>query len=88
MSALSSRKIRHLLGIRGGTFTANGTTPVTVPVPSLLASDTVVFGLNTVGGTVGAHPTIQTITPGTGFTVACTASDTSIYNYTVLKDTA
>lgn len=64
-----------------GTVTINGTTPVTVTEPNLTANSTVVFTLKTVGGTVGAYPAIQTVTPGTGFTVIGTASDTSVYNY-------
>ena len=35
------------------------------------------------GGTVGAVPAITTITPGTGFTIVATASDTSTYNYSI-----
>lgn len=70
--------------VNGGTFTANGATPVTVSETALTANSIVIFTLKTVGGTVGAYPAIQTITPGTGFTVACTALDTSIYNYTII----
>jgi len=73
------------LAIKGrGTFTANGATPVTVAFSGMTAATTVVFGLNTVGGTVGAYPTIKTVTAGTGFTVAATASDTSVYNWAAL----
>jgi hypothetical protein len=64
-----------------GTFTATGTTAVTVADAAFTANTPVVFTLKTVGGTVGAYPSIKTVTPGTGFTVACTASDTSVYNY-------
>ena len=44
----------------------------------------VIFTLKTVGGTVGAYPAVATITPGTGFTVVATASDTSVYQYVIL----
>lgn len=64
-----------------GTFTANGATPVTVADAAFTANTPVTFTLKTVGGTVGAYPSIKTVTAGTGFTVACTASDTSVYNY-------
>lgn len=64
-----------------GTFVCNGATPVTVTEPNLLATSHVLVTLKTVGGTVGAIPAIQTVTPGTGFTIAGTASDTSTYNY-------
>lgn len=67
-----------------GTFVANGVTPVTVAKPAITANSAVIVTLKTVGGTVGAIPAIQTITPGTGFTIAGTASDTSTYNYTII----
>lgn len=65
----------------GGTFTANGASAVTVTEPRVTANSAIVITLKTVGGTVGAIPAIQTITPGTGFTIAGTAADTSVYNY-------
>lgn len=72
-----------LLGGNHGKFTANGVTPVVVVAPGIVRNSVVSFSLNTAGGTVGASPTIKTITPGTGFTVAATASDTSIYNWAI-----
>lgn len=68
-----------------GTFTANGASQVTVSNTNLQAGDQIIFTLGTVGGTVGAYPSVKTRTYGTGFTVACTASDTSIYYYRILK---
>lgn len=68
-----------------GTFTANGASNVTVANANLAAGDSVLITLNTVGGTVGAVPTLKTRTNGVGFAVAGTASDTSIYNYRILK---
>ena len=59
-------------------------TPVTVVNANLGPNSTVTFGLKTPGGTVGAYPNLVTVTPGTGFTVAGTALDTSVYNYIVL----
>lgn len=67
-----------------GTFICNGATPVTVTEPTVTANSLILFGLKTVGGTVGAIPATQTITVGTGFTVAGTASDTSTYFYAVI----
>jgi len=66
-----------------GTVTLNGATPVTVANTNITANSGIQFTLKTVGGTVGALPAIQTITPGTGFTVQGTAGDTSVYNYRV-----
>ena len=68
-----------LLGV--GSFVANGATAVTVADAGVTANSCINITLGTVGGTVGALPAIKTITPGTGFTVAATASDTSTYNY-------
>lgn len=70
---------------KAGTVTVNGVTPVAVGNTSITTNSVVTFSLKTVGGTVGAIPTVKTITPGTGFTVAGTASDTSVYNYVVTE---
>lgn len=67
-----------------GTFTANGATPVTVSNAAVTANSNIIITLKTVGGTVGAYPAIKTITASTGFTVAATASDTSVYNYAII----
>lgn len=66
-----------------GTVTLNETTPVTVANTNVTANSIITFTLKTVGGTVGAQPVVATITPGTGFTCKGTASDTSVYNYSV-----
>lgn len=71
-------------GLRG-TFTCNGASNVTVTNANIAAGDDVLITLATVGGTVGALPTLKTRTNGTGFAVAGTASDTSVYNYRILK---
>jgi hypothetical protein len=70
--------------VSGGTFTLNGATPVTVANTNVTANSLVIFALKTVGGSVGAYPAFQTITPGTGFSIAGTAGDTSVYNYLIL----
>jgi len=67
----------------GGTVTLNGATPVTVTNANVQRNSNIIFTLKTVGGTVGAVPSIKTITSGTGFTVAGTAADTSTYNYVI-----
>lgn len=71
-----------------GTFVANGATPVTVSNTSVAITDAIVISLNTVGGTVGVQPHVATITGASGFTVVCTASDTSTYNYALIKNAA
>lgn len=82
---LSLGDLNRILKDRSGTFTANGTSSVTVVNPHVTANSVVVVTLKTVGGTVGAVPAVKTITAGTGFTIAGTASDTSVYNYTILQ---
>lgn len=67
-----------------GTFVANGATPVTVSAPALTETSLILISLKTVGGTVGATPAVKTVTPGTGFTVAATAGDTSTYGYLII----
>lgn len=68
-----------------GTFTANGTTQVTIANTNVTANSNIIITLKTVGGTVSPSvPYINTITAGTGFTIKGTASDTSIYNYLIV----
>lgn len=74
---------KSTIAISGGTFTANSGTPVTVANANVTANSVIMFGLKTVGGTPAAL-FVDTITPGTGFTVDGGASDTSVYNYVVL----
>lgn len=69
--------------ITQGSVVLNGATPVTAAAPNVTSSSSINITLKTVGGSVGAQPAIQTITPGTGFTVAGTAGDTSTYNYAI-----
>lgn len=73
---------------RVGTFVANGVTPVTINNTSVAITDAIVISLNTVGGTVGVQPHVATITGGAGFTVVCTATDSSTYNYAIIKNAA
>ena len=68
-----------------GTFTANGASVVTVVDAAITANSQILISLKTVGGTVGAIPVVKTKTAGTGFTVTGTASDTSVYAYTVIN---
>lgn len=70
---------------KAGTVTVNGVTPVAVATTAFLAGSVVMFSLKTVGGTVGQIPHLVTATPATGFTVAATASDTSVYNWAILE---
>lgn len=66
----------------GGTFTCSGSA-ATITNSKVTANSIILMTLKTVGGTV-VQPFIVTITPGTGATVTCGGSDTSVYNYFVL----
>jgi hypothetical protein len=69
----------------GGTFVAlTGGGPVTVADANVTATSAIIITLKTVGGIVGAIPHLATITPGTGFTVVNTTTDTSTYNYLII----
>jgi len=81
MSTLTTGQIRRQ---RAGSFTANGTTEVTLKVKALEAGTVVMVVLRTVGGTPAAHPYISTKNVSTktlGFKAA--AGDTSVYDVIV-----
>jgi len=75
--------IKNTFGRIKGTVTANGTSAVTITDSGIDVNSILVFGLNTVGGTVGAIPNVKTITAGS-CTIKATASDTSVYNFVIL----
>ena len=83
-TSLNASAVTGALLTNSGTFTLNGATPVTVAAVEVTANSQILITLKTVGGTVGAQPHVETITPATGFTVVGTASDTSVYNYMVI----
>ena len=68
-----------------GTFTLNGATNVVVNNANLAVGDIINYSLRTVGGTVGTYPVVKIRTNGTGFQVAGTAADTSVYDYRIFK---
>lgn len=71
-----------------GTFVCNGVTPVSVSNTNVAITDCIIISLNTVGGTVGATPHVATITGTSGFTTVGSATDTSTYNYAIIKNLA
>lgn len=74
---------------RVGTFVANGATPVTVSNTSIAITDAITISLNTVGGAGPiTQPVVLTITAGVGFTVGASATDSSTYNYAIIKNAA
>lgn len=69
---------------RAGTFSLNGATTVTVTNTSVAASDFIGISLNTAAGTVGVYPHITSVSAGQFFTIIGTASDTSLYNFSMI----
>lgn len=79
-------RLFSMLQGRSGTVTLNGATNVAVVNPLVTANSIIVFTLKTVGGTVSpSAPNVKLITAGSGFSVAGTTSDTSVYNYTIMR---
>lgn len=67
-----------------GTFTV-AAGAATVVQAAVTANSVIIITLKTIGGTFTVTPSVATITPGTGFTVAAGGgSDTSTYNYRVI----
>jgi hypothetical protein len=82
--AISMLLIDTAFFLHSGTFTAlTGGGPVTITDTNVTATSAIDITLKTAGGTVGATPSVKTITPGTGFTIVNTNLDTSVYNYTI-----
>lgn len=69
---------------RAGTFSLNGTTTVTISNTTVALTDFIGISLNTEAGAFGAQPHVVSISAGVFFTVVGTASDTSLYNYTMI----
>lgn len=69
-----------------GTFICTSGGTITVANTNVAITDAIVISLNTVGGTVSTTPSVKTITAGTGFSALCATSDTSTYNYALIKN--
>lgn len=70
--------------LNGGTLTCTAGGTITVANTNVDAGSLILLGLKTAGGTVAA-PYVATVTAGTGFTVKCGGSDTSVYIYAILS---
>lgn len=71
-----------------GTFvcTSGGTIPVSNS--NIAITDAIIISLNTVGGTISTAPSVSVITAASGFSAKCATSDTSTYNYSLVKNAA
>lgn len=67
-----------------GTFTATGATEVVISNTNIGANSVVTYGLKTAAGTIAGAPYMSSVTAGTSFGVKAGASDTSVYNYTII----
>lgn len=74
-----------LAAARKGTFTCTGAGTITISNTNEAVTSDVVISMNTAGGTITTPPAMSTVTAGTGFTVLCGATDTSVYNYDILN---
>jgi len=68
----------------GGTFAANGATPVVVANTSVTTESVIAVSVKTAGGTPGSVVSVV-VSPGSGFTFTGTALDTSTYNYVITE---
>lgn len=71
-----------------GTFVCTGGGTITINNTFVAANDNIIISLNTVGGTITTPPAMKAITAATSFQVLCGATDTSTYNYGILKNAA
>jgi hypothetical protein len=75
-----------LVVVSSGHVQVSGATPVVVYCAGILPTDTFSWSMNTPGGSPQAAPRhMSTDVPGNSFTVSSTATDSSIYNYIVLR---
>lgn len=71
-----------------GTFVCTGGGTITITNSNVAISDNIIISLNTAGGTITTPPAMKVITAATSFQVLCGATDTSTYNYGILKNAA
>jgi hypothetical protein len=70
---------------RRGTFTCTAAGTITVASTPVIVGSDILITLETASGTITTTPAIKTLTAGTGFSVLCGATDTSVYRFTVLN---
>jgi hypothetical protein len=71
-----------------GPFICTSGGSITVSNTNVAISDGIGISLNTVGGSISAPPFITAITASTSFVAKCATSDTSTYNYWIIKNAA
>lgn len=73
---------------RVGTFICTSGGTITITNSSVAITDAIIISLNAVGGTISTAPAVNAITAATSFTAKCATSDTSTYNYAIIKNAA
>lgn len=71
-----------------GTFTCTSGGAITVSNSNVAITDAITISLNTAGGSISTAPAINAITAATSFVAKCATSDTSVYNYAIIKNAA
>lgn len=69
-----------------GTFVCTGGGTITISNTNIAITDAITISLNTLGGTITTPPATKAITASTSFQVLCGATDTSTYNYALIKN--
>jgi hypothetical protein len=70
---------------RKGTFICTSGGTIAITNANYLVTSDVIITMNTLGGTPTAAPFYISVTGSTGFSVKCSAGDTSTYNYNILN---
>jgi hypothetical protein len=70
---------------RRGTFTCTAAGTITVAATPVIVGSDILITLEAAGGVITTTPAIKTLTAGTGFSVLCGSTDTSVYRFTVLN---
>jgi hypothetical protein len=68
----------------GGTFTCTSAGTIVVPAAAVTTNSVVITSLKSATSAATAAVYMSALTVGTGFTVKCSTSDVSVYNYWVL----
>lgn len=71
-----------------GTFVCTGGGTITISNSNFATTDAVIISMNTAGGTITTPPAFKTVSGGSQFQVLCGATDTSTYNYALIKNAA
>ena len=69
-----------------GTFVCTSGGTIIITNTNAAITDVVSISLNTIGGSFTAAPFVNAITAANSFSTKCATSDTSTYNYAIIKN--